>query len=58
MGSHFVSGLMHGCTGCHFGFISEPVAAVSGAARLANTSGLTVEWVIQEGCAEFSPLGC
>lgn len=36
----------------------SPVAAVSGAARLANTSALTVEWNIQEGCAEFSPLGC
>lgn len=31
---HFVSGLMHGFTGCHFGYISESVVAASEAAGL------------------------
>lgn len=31
---HFVSGLMHGFTGCHFGYISESTVAASEAAGL------------------------
>lgn len=49
-----MSGLMHGCTGCHFCFISERAAALRRAASLANISALTVEWNIQEDCAELN----
>lgn len=29
LGGHFVSGLMHGFSGCHFDYISESVAAAA-----------------------------
>lgn len=34
-GGHFVSGLMHGFSGCHFDYISESVAAAA-ASRAAG----------------------
>lgn len=45
---HFVSGLMHGFTGCHFGFISQSVVAASKAAGLIRACLLLQLQGVQE----------